>query len=314
MEIFELDAQEYKKLTGQSKYIYNAAWFHKINCDKVDKLYYLLFKAKKNKFSAIAGVKDNIMKFPYSAPFSILEKENQNISIEDIDAALYLLQDFAEKHDIVSIQFRLPPSFYDENYINKFQNCLMRNGYAIETWDLNYQYNIHDVTYLNTKLKRNAKKNLHTAETYNYQLLHCENIEQKKEAYEIIAANRKSKGYPLRMTWEQVYTTIQYIEHDFFLLQLNEKAVASAVIFKVTDEVYQVIYWGDLTDFSEYRPMNYLSYHLYEYYCNRNVRMLDIGPSTEDGIPNYGLCSFKEGIGCDVSSKLTFHKKFRRLV
>lgn len=309
MELLLVDKCEYEKIIKQEKYVYNAAWFHEINRTKVDQLYYLLFKSKKYKFFGIAGIKDGIMKFPYSAPFSIIEKRNEDVLLEDIDDALQMLDEFGRQHSVQSIRFRLPPAFYDENYINKFQNCLLRNGYEIETWDLNYQYIIRDLSYLDSKIKRNAKKNLHTAEAYDYKLVHCENEEQKREAYHIISENRQSKGYPLRMTWEQVEATIQYMIHDFFILYWNDKAVAAAVIFRVTNEVYQVIYWGDRPGYSEYRPMNYLSYHLYEYYCKKGIQVLDIGPSTEEGIPNYGLCSFKESIGCDVSSKLTLVRK-----
>jgi len=38
------------------------------------------------------------------------------------------------------------------------------------------------------------------------------------------------------------------------------------------------------------------------------MRYIDIGPSTENSIPNYGLCEFKESIGCDISPKYTFYK------
>ena len=58
------------------------------------------------------------------------------------------------------------------------------------------------------------------------------------------------------------------------------------------------------------RPMNYLAYRTYLYYSERGIRVLDIGPSTESGEPNYGLCNFKKSIGCSVSSKLTYIKEF----
>ena len=52
--------------------------------------------------------------------------------------------------------------------------------------------------------------------------------------------------------------------------------------------------------------MNYLAYSLFDYYADNGLRILDIGPSTEDGIPNYGLCEFKESIGCSVTMKYSF--------
>ena len=53
------------------------------------------------------------------------------------------------------------------------------------------------------------------------------------------------------------------------------------------------------------KSMNYLSYKIFEFYNSKGIEILDIGISTECGIPNYGLCEFKENIGCDASSRFT---------
>ena len=36
------------------------------------------------------------------------------------------------------------------------------------------------------------------------------------------------------------------------------------------------------------------------------LKVLDIGPSSVEGVPNYGLCSFKENIGCTISLRHVF--------
>jgi len=56
--------------------------------------------------------------------------------------------------------------------------------------------------------------------------------------------------------------------------------------------------------------MNFLSYEVFKYYKENGIEVVDIGPSTEDSIPNHGLCEFKESIGCDLSPKYSFYKKF----
>ena len=49
--------------------------------------------------------------------------------------------------------------------------------------------------------------------------------------------------------------------------------------------------------------MNVLAYRLFEYYSKRDIDIIDIGPSSIDGVPDYGLLEFKESIGCSVCSK-----------
>lgn len=112
------------------------------------------------------------------------------------------------------------------------------------------------------------------------------------------------------MSWEQVQETIQITEHDIFLLNKKGKDVAAAIVFCVDKDVYQVIYWGDIDGYSEERPMNLLAENVYEFYQQKGIQVLDIGPSTENGVPNYGLCDFKESIGVSVLIKVYFKKIF----
>jgi lipid II:glycine glycyltransferase (peptidoglycan interpeptide bridge formation enzyme) len=90
---------------------------------------------------------------------------------------------------------------------------------------------------------------------------------------------------------------------------LQQKEIATEIVFNVAKNCVQVIYWGDDLEFSQLKTMNYLSFNIFKYYKEQNISIIDIGPSTENSIPNYGLCEFKESIGCDISQKLTFELK-----
>ena len=116
------------------------------------------------------------------------------------------------------------------------------------------------------------------------------------------------------MSFEQVKQTMQIVKHSCFIVENNGKSVASAIVFEVNPDVAQVIYWGDIPNVSELKCMNFLSYNVVEYYKDRGFKFLDIGPSTEDGIPNIGLCDFKESIGCDISSKFTLKLEFENQI
>ena len=308
MESICVSRDEYKRIVGSSNYVYNESWFHELNKEKVDYIEYMIFKAKKNKLGIIAGVKDKSINFSYSSPFTMFEKIDSNIKIEDIEGAIDLIESYCKTKNITNIYFRTPPSFYDESFISKVQNCLLRKNFRISSCDLNYQFYLKSVSYLEEHIQRNGRKNLRIANTRNYRLLCCDTYAKKKEAYDIISINRRNKGFPLRMTWEQIEETIQNMVHDFFILELEGISIASAIVFRITKDIYQVIYWGDVAEYTENKPMNYLAYNLYLHYLQRGIKVLDIGPSTENSIPNYGLCSFKESIGCEVSSKFTYMK------
>ena len=57
------------------------------------------------------------------------------------------------------------------------------------------------------------------------------------------------------------------------------------------------------------RTMNFLAYKVFKFYKHKKFNFVDIGPSTENSIPNNGLSDFKESIGCDIELKLEFSIK-----
>lgn len=308
MELKVVTAEEYDESCKEYQYFYNSRVFHELNRDKADYVEYIVFTEKKKKFALAIGVKDGVLKVPYSSPFGIFEKLQPHIKIEDIEGALALLEEYARSKKISSILFKIPPTFYDESFVSKFSNCIMRKNYHVVACDLNYQLLIKDMHTYQTSLQRNARKNLNVAIRQNFVFQHCNTGEERRAAYDVIAINRKRKGYPLRMPYEQVEDTIALTDSDFFLLKEEEINIASAIVFKVNREVYQVIYWGDVGGYEAKKPMNYLAFRLYEYYLQKGIHVLDIGPSTENGMPNYGLCDYKESIGCEVSTKYTYIK------
>jgi hypothetical protein len=155
----------------------------------------------------------------------------------------------------------------------------------------------------------NARKNLKIALANNFSLKIAASEIEKEIAYNVIRQNREARGFPLRMTWQQVQTSAAVMPADFFLVE-NEAAiaVAAAIVFHVAPGIVQVIYWGDLPEFANLKTMNFLSFKVFEHYQQLQFKIVDIGPSTEDSIPNYVLCEFKESIGCNISCQFSFSK------
>ena len=173
---------------------------------------------------------------------------------------------------------------------------------------MNYSFDLKsfDMESYKRIMHYNARKNLKIALKSDNIFGRCETDEEKMEAYDIIKVNREQKGYPLRMTKSQLMETIKVVEHDFFLVKNHNKTIAAAVVYRLNSKVAQVVYWGDVPDVGQYKPINFIAYNLVKYYKELDYEVLDIGISTEKGKPNYGLCSFKESLGCIPSSKCQF--------
>lgn len=311
MEIEEVSAKEYKNHFQQVYHVFASTSFNELNADKCNEVFYLLFRDKKVRLGIIGGIRDYIFYSPFSAPFGGFITIKDDIKIQIIDQAIDLLRNWADSKGLKSIQITLPPNVYQESFISKLINSFYRNNFLTKTTDLNYSFDLtnFDKNYTNL-IWRNARKNLNKALANDFVFKLCENEKNKELAYQIININREARGFPLRMSWKQIKETIQIIKADFFLLFNNsDRAIASAMIFYVSPKIVQVVYWGDLPQFSHLKTMNFLSYKIFEYYKETDIKIIDIGPSTENSIPNYGLCEFKESIGCNISTKFTFTKE-----
>jgi len=309
MEICEVDATQYSEVFPKPYHVFNAAAFNAVNAYKCEQVFYLLFQDTKVRLGIVFGVRDNKLVSPFSAPFGGFEATSDDVRLQQIDGALEALTLWAKAKNFIGIKIVAPSFFYNPNFLNKVFNCLYRAQFENANIELNYQFPTHkfDENY-ETTIWYNARKNLKRALKANLTFEKLE-PENGQLAYQVIAQNRKERGFPLRMTWEQVTETMSVINVDFFLVKKEEEHIGAAVIFHVAEGIVQVVYWGDLPQYSESKTMNFLSYHVFKYYKELGIAMIDIGPSTEDSVPNNGLCEFKESIGCDISIKTEFYKK-----
>jgi len=308
MEVFEVNTQEYNKYIIKPYHKYGLGDFANLNAEKVEEVYYLLFSDGKIRLGLTGGIKGDSFFSPFSAPFGGFNHLKEDIKINQIDNACFALIEWAKTKGLKSIKITLPPSIYNESFISKQINALFRSNFIINNIELNYSYNTcnFDNNYA-SNIWYNASKNLNIGLKNNLHIKKCFSIEQKKIAYEVIRQNRVAKSFPLRMSWDQIEETTKLIDADFFLCHDQfENAIASTIAFHVSKNIIQIIYWGDIPDYSNLKTMNYMSYEIFNYYKNQNISIIDIGPSTENSIPNYGLCEFKESIGCDISTKLSF--------
>jgi len=312
MEIIEASYVEYHKIIPAPYYVFGGALFNQLNEDKCDAVYYLLFKDSKYRIGLIGGVREAVFISPFSAPFGSFVFLQKDIRISAIEEALSMLNGWAISKKLNGIQLTLPHTIYHPDFISKQINCLYRSAYQVTKIDLNYSFDtdLFAKDYA-ASIWHNARKNLKIALTANFAFKVCDSMESKFQAYQVIQQNREARGFPLRMSWDQVCSSASIIPADFFLVfNQDETPAAAAIVFYVTQEIVQVIYWGDLPQYAPYKTMNFLSFKVFEYYHQKNIRVIDIGPSTENSIPNHGLCEFKESIGCSVTPKFTFSKKY----
>lgn len=306
MEIIEVKAQEYDSIFRDVP-CFNKAAFNLLNEYKCDRLHCFIFKDRKVRLGLIAGQIGDIISSPFSAPFGGFSALDHKIQIPYIEESVDLLEKFCCETGIKRIEITLPPFFYGATILTKVNHVLYRKKWSLDQLDLNYFIKLK--ADLRSMMTYSARKNLKKSFDSAFSFESGESDDDLEKAYEIIRINRELKGYPLRMTLKQVMDTSRIVNVDSFLVKLDGIAIASAIVYHVTDKIPQVVYWGDDVEYSDLRTMNFLTYHLFEYYLKKGFGLIDVGTAMIDNIPNYGLCEFKESIGCEAFPRSCFTRE-----
>ena len=308
---------EYKILVPNREVFFNEPDFNELNKDKVDDIYYLiLMRENSARFGLIAGKTGNEMRTPFSAPYaypiSIIDESKQ----ETIDIALSVFEDYCCEQDISSIRFIFPPLFYNEHLLSGWVSAFYRSDYKVTNLDVNYALNLKklygDGIEYSPMIPQKGRKGLNRAQRANLEIVKCESHEDYKAAYDIIQIGHESKGFPVKLSFEQLMNTLKLVKHDAFIVKKDGVGIVAEVLYRINDRIVQGIYTGTHPDYTNCNGMNMLTYHTIQYYGFQGYEILDKAIATEDSEPNYGLCNFKESVGCERSLKYTFRKELRK--
>lgn len=310
-QMIEVNAHEYGQLNSQVYHSFNSAEFAAINKQKCDAAFMLLYKDSKLRLGLTAGIRNSILLSPFSAPFGGFSFMRQEVQLAVFEKAVDALEDFAKHKGLSGIRIVLPPLIYNETFLAKQINVFYRKGYLNSNLDLDFYIPLQSKQPYQELLWHNAKKNLRISQQQGFEVIHCnENETAKAVIYEVIKENRVSKGKPMNMSFEDILATAAIIPTDFFLLQQGTQAVAGAIVHAAAKGIRYVPFWGDMSGYTAQKPMNFLSHHIVKHYRQTGDQYLHIGISTENSIPNFGLCEFKESIGCTITPKFSFEKKW----
>lgn len=304
MEISRISPKEYQQLFPTPTSVFNSVAFSELNKEKCNDVHYLVFRDTKNRLGMIVGEKEDSLRIPFSATYGGFSF-NSTVACQYYDDACVALKEYAKQLG-KPLYITLAPPIYNVTDYTKTFEALMRAGATIESIEYNQHFELSRFadyeSILDSKIKNKLRNALNAG--LHFMELDCKNDADVARAYEVIRINHIERGNPLRMSLHNVLDTIKVIPADFFVVENSEgHDVAAAVIFHTTKDIYQIVYWGDVPEYSHLRPMNFLSYRVFDYYYRKGLRILDIGISTENGVPNYGLCEFKENIGCYATVK-----------
>lgn len=311
MEIIEVTPKEYDSVFKKAL-CFNKADFNILNAKNCDEILFLFFKDKKVRLGLIAGINGQELSSPFSAPFGGFSTLDSRINIPYIEDSVNILEEYCLKRNITTIKITLPPLFYDSSFLTKVTHVLYQKNWNLDQLDLNYYYNLNLLSNKEDTISRmsvNARNKLTNSLKHQFTFEYGSTKEMLEEAFEIVSINRENKGYPLKMTLQQMIKTSEVVPIKSFIVRLKGKPVASAIVYQVNPIIPLVVYWGDLPEFTSYRTMNFLTYKIFEHFFEKGYRLLDVGTAMIENLPNYGLCEFKESLGCNILPRCCFTKE-----
>lgn len=307
-------AEEYERIVPDRKVFFNEPRFTEQNKEKADDIFYLiLMRGESARFGVIIGRIGNNGKCPFSAPYSFPVTINNESKMESIDIGMEVLEEYCRKQGIKSLCFIFPPLFYAEHLLSGWISACYRGNYRMQSLDVNYTINLEkmnvDIKNYGQMITNKGRKSLQKAERLGLNVFKCENKDDFWEAYHIIQIGHEAKGFPVKMSFEELSETLKLVEHEAFIVRKDDVGIVAEYLYHINNEVIQGIYTGTHPDYMNCSGMNFLTYYTIRYYGGQGYKYLDKAISTENSIPNYGLCNFKESVGCERNLKFTFYKE-----
>lgn len=289
MPVIEISPFDYARAFGRGPSAYDSPDFLSLNSYKVPQVRIVALTDSLGRplVAQAFGLKADGWHAPFSAPFSC-PAVAEGIGDDEILSFYKSLPAFLGG----DVHLTFPAECYGKR--------LIPDGNVIN--DYNYHYPLSRLSDYEAFLSRSGRYSHRRALRHPFEFSVTDDLSR---AYDVIRINRESMGYPLAMSLEQVRDTAPITGARYFVLSLDGRDMAAAIVFNPMPEIAQIIYWGDVPEARPFRAMNNLPWHLFIWYAEHcpETKIVDIGPSSTDGVLNRGLADYKLSIGCVETPK-----------
>lgn len=304
--LVEIDSKAFHKFFPVNPHPFISEQFIELNKGKVEKVLWLINDCDSPTIGLICGIKEGVIKSPFSAPFGGFHFRNEIVYISEIDNFVSSLKQYIISQGLKGFELILPPDIYHLTFNTKTVSSLIRTGFQpmipeITNWVNLQQFN-------GTFTKSNSREYYRQAVRNGLSFDLASNDEDKSNIYDLICKNRARFDRPIYMTFKDLMDTNNLWPVDFFkVLAKDGSMVASAIFYRSHPQICYATFWGDNEKGRLLRAMDFLSYNLWKFYKNLGFSYIDLGISTEEGIPNEGLLRYKESHDCFSSIRFSFY-------
>ena len=253
----------------------------------------------------VVGVKDNVARSPFSAPFGGFHYSHEYMFYSPVHEFLSDLQEYTSRAGLKQLSITLPPDLYQVNMNAKLVNAFLQLGFTMELPDINNWVNLNefDGVWIKGVVAQNCRKAVKHGLVWSV----ATDKEELDAVYGVIHRNREDQGRKIYMTLEDILEVRTVFPIDFFQIREPDgNCVGAAIFYRGHEKIVQGIFLGDDLDKRNLGIMNYMYMNVYQYYKEMGFEYIDLGTSSLGGKPNPGLIRFKELHNCETSLRYTF--------
>jgi hypothetical protein len=251
----------------------------------------------------------DVMTSGHSAPFGGPDLVRDDPPVSQVVALVTGALEAARFRGARELRLRARPTAYSAAE-PLLEYVLLNSGFAVEHCDLNMHVDLAGVADPLSLLKDRKRRYVRSALRGRWELAEVTGGEDLTTLHQILADNRTSHGRPLPLAREYLARVLEAFPDRvrLRLLRLDGRPAAAAVVYRVLDDVDQVVHWADASGTDPGRsPMELLAYLVYRESLATGARLVDVGPASEkDGSPNLGLIAFKRSVGAVPGTRKVF--------
>lgn len=302
--LIEVSKEEYRQRFGTDPHLFISDAFIATVENKCDRVVRLM-KDDDSSMGLIAGIKDGILKSPFSAPFGGFHYSHEYQFYYTISNFLTDLKEYVKETKLQEISITLPPDLYQVNMNAKLINAFIMSGFNMATPDICNWIDLKnfDGKWVKYVVEQNCRKAIRHGLTWSI----ATDKELKEEGFKVILRNREEQGRKIHMTLDDLLEVNDIIPVDFFVVKDPEgKALGAAVFYRGHEKVVQGVFLGDDMEKRNLGIMNLMYKNCFYHYKDMGFDYLDLGTSSLGGEPNIGLIRFKELHNCVTSLRYSF--------
>jgi hypothetical protein len=265
----------------------------------------------------VAGRSDTTWCSGISAPFGGYDLARGNETIANVEALVDGSLAAAVVAGVDTVEVRAKPPHYGADEA-ALEFVLLNRGFSVAGCEINTYLDLTGFgsvdDYVAT-LKPAARKMLRRSVGLGLDRFQVAPHDEAgwAECYEVLRRNRVDRGRPMRLELDYVRAIRDAFPGRVRLLALADGGTicAAALVYRVALGRDLVQYWGDANHELAVSPMNQLVATVVEHGLAAGARTIDIGISSEDGVPNHGLLQFKRSVGCAIEPRLVLVRSAR---